>query len=167
KHSFSPEPVDFAGLLRVVIEATAPAARYVHSPISVDAPESIAGVCDRLAFEQIAENLITNAIKYGAGQPVHIRLSLVGGMVRLTVRDEGPGISEADRRRIFERFERVIAHSHLAGGFGIGLWVVRQLVEAMGGRIELQSELARGSKFTVELPVEATRTKQLEEGEAP
>ena len=71
-------------------------------------PRAFPGTWDRLAVEQILDNLVSNAIKYGARQPVHVCAEAVGDQVRLQVRDHGPGISEANRQRIFDRFERAV-----------------------------------------------------------
>jgi signal transduction histidine kinase len=67
------------------------------------------------------------------------------------VRDHGIGISEADQRRIFERFERAVSKRHY-GGFGLGLWISRQIVQSLGGDVHVESALGKGSTFTVELP---------------
>ena len=83
-------------------------------------------------------------------------LSSDGHTARLTIRDQGIGISEEDRARIFQRFERaVVRREH--GGFGVGLWVTNQLVTAMGGTISIESAPGQGSSFTVALPVSAAK----------
>jgi two-component system OmpR family sensor kinase len=167
KHSLTPEPIDFAEALRGVVETVRPAAQHMRSAVVVEAPPALPGICDRLAFEQIGENIVTNALKYGAGHPVRISLRREGETVELAVEDAGPGISAADRKRIFERFERVIENASKAGGFGIGLWVVRQLVDAMAGTIELESEAGRGSRFVVRLPVKGPSATRSNDGCAP
>jgi two-component system OmpR family sensor kinase len=110
------------------------------------------GLLDELAVEQIADNLLSNAVKYGAGEPVEVSLVCDGTKARLTVRDRGIGISEEDQARIFDAFERAVTRRE-GGGFGIGLWVVRHLVEAMHGEIRVASHPAEGSTFTVILPL--------------
>lgn len=165
KFELAAAEVDFADLLRGVVEAAQPAARHMRTSLRVEAPASIPGRCDRLAFEQIAENLITNAIKYGDENPVDVRLARQDDLIELSVADRGTGISEADQARIFERFERVISHARKSSGFGVGLFIVRQLVGAMHGRIELRSALGRGSTFKVVLPVRAAGDDH--EGQAP
>ena len=153
KLNLASDDVDFAALLRGVVEAIQPAARHMRTSVLLAAPASIHGRCDRLAFEQISENLINNALKYGDEKPVHVSLLQRGELVELSVADAGMGISKADQARIFERFERVVSHARKSAGFGIGLFIVRQLVDAMNGRIEVQSAPGRGSTFTVELPL--------------
>jgi two-component system, OmpR family, sensor kinase len=112
-------------------------------------------LCDRLALEQIVDNLVSNAIKYGAGRPIVVSASedAASGAVTVHVQDHGPGISTENQARIFERFERVVRPGHHAGGFGVGLWVVGQLVETMGGSIAIASQPDKGSTFTVSLPL--------------
>ena len=112
----------------------------------------VTGLLDELAVEQIADNLFSNAVKYGAGEPIEV--SLVGDCrkARLTARDHGIGISEEDRARIFGAFERAVTRRE-EGGFGIGLWVVRHLVDAMYGEIHVASWPGKGSTFIVILPL--------------
>lgn len=165
-----PVEVDYAGLARDVVAQTAPAARHARTAVSLEAPDSLPGICDRRAFEQIVENLLTNAIKYGDENPVLVRLSARNGTIELRIADQGPGIVPTDQERIFERFERVIAHARKGIGFGVGLWIVRQLVAAMEGRISLESEIGKGSTFIVELPLRAGHEQALEHersGETP
>ena len=80
----------------------------------------------------IVENLLSNAIKYGEHKPIEITLTADDDCARLTVRDNGIGIDGKDQDRIFDRFERVVGRA-TQSGFGIGLWLVRNLVESAGG----------------------------------
>jgi signal transduction histidine kinase len=109
------------------------------------------GRWDRLRLEQVVTNLLSNALKYGAGQPVCVRVEAEGRLARLTVKDCGIGISAADLPRIFERFERAVSDRHY-GGLGLGLYITRQIVEAFGGSVTATSEPGRGSTFVLELP---------------
>jgi signal transduction histidine kinase len=112
----------------------------------------VSGLLDALAVEQIADNLLSNAVKYGAGEPIEVSLVRHGIEARLTVRDYGIGISDEDQARIFGAFERAVTQRE-EGGFGIGLWVVRHLVDAMHGEIFVTSRPSEGSTFTVTLPL--------------
>jgi signal transduction histidine kinase len=96
-------------------------------------------------------NLLSNAAKYGAGRPVEVTVSSDSETSRLTVRDHGIGIDLEHQARIFDRFERAVSVRHY-GGLGLGLWIVRQIVEAHGGSISVESSPGKGSAFTVELP---------------
>jgi PAS domain S-box-containing protein len=109
------------------------------------------GRWDRVRIQQIVTNLVENALKFGAGAAVEITVTDQGEQAELIVRDHGIGISSSDRARIFERFERAVAVRHF-GGIGLGLWIVRQSVEAMHGSVQVESELGRGSTFIVRLP---------------
>jgi len=112
----------------------------------------VSGRWDRLRLDQVLSNLLSNAMKYGGDRKL-IEISVEEGpaTVSIRVRDHGLGISAEDQERIFERFERLISVRHF-GGFGLGLWIVRQVVEAHGGRVRVESTLGEGSTFTVELP---------------
>jgi two-component system OmpR family sensor kinase len=113
----------------------------------------VLGRWDRTAIEQIAGNLLSNAIKYGAGQPVEVSVQADPTMATLTVRDHGMGIAEADCGRIFQRFERAVSSAERSG-FGVGLWIARQLAVAHGGDIAVESVPGVGSIFTARLPRE-------------
>jgi signal transduction histidine kinase len=109
-------------------------------------------------MEQIIDNLVSNAIKYGSHQPVEVRADVLGSTVRIAVRDHGPGISAENRARIFGRFERVIGTQEARSGFGIGLWVVSQLVAAMEGTITVDHAQGGGAVFTVAVPLHSKAT---------
>ncbi len=152
KFTLAPAPFDLSGLVRNVVETFADAARYAGTAIGIDVPVSLSGTWDRLAMEQIIDNLVSNAIKYGAGQPIAVCAEDLGDTVRIRVRDHGPGISADDRGRIFGRFERAVGPGEGSSGFGVGLWVVGQLVEAMGGTVTVEDAQGGGSVFDVTLP---------------
>jgi signal transduction histidine kinase len=123
--------------------------------IEVQVAGAVDGFWDRLRLEQILTNLLSNAVKYGAGRPITIDVGATGpeesAQIWLAVRDRGIGMSPDDLGRIFGRFERAVSERNY-GGLGLGLWIVRQVVEAMGGIISAESQPARGSTFTVRLP---------------
>ena len=146
------EPSDLAVLLRDFVSEYAGAARPTGVPVTVVAPESLLGTWDRLAIEQILDNLLSNAIKYGAHTPVELSAGINGEQVRVQVRDHGDGIPLAQRARVFERFERAVGPGERRSGFGVGLWVVRQLAEAMGGTVAIEDAPGGGALFTVDLP---------------
>jgi two-component system, OmpR family, sensor kinase len=111
----------------------------------------VIGTWDRLATEQILDNLLSNAIRYGEGEPVSVEVASDGEQVVLRVTDRGIGIAAADCVRIFERFERA-RDVPRSGGFGIGLWLSQKLAQAQGGSLEVKSEPGAGSTFIVGLP---------------
>ncbi len=149
--ALDPEPADFVEIVSEAVGRMADAAQAVGSPISVEAPEAVHGEWDRLRVDQVLTNLISNALKYGHGKPVHVRVVREDPGVALEVRDEGIGIPADQQARIFERFERAVA-ARSYGGLGLGLWITRQIVESAGGRIEVLSSPGEGAVFRVWLP---------------
>jgi two-component system OmpR family sensor kinase len=146
-----PEVVDLSSVVQDVVEALEVDAARSATPLTREVAPRITGRWDRTAMEQIVFNLASNAMKYGAGKPIAVSLTGDATTATLVVRDHGIGISEADRERVFEPFERAVTE-RLQGGFGLGLWITRQLVVASGGRIEVTSRPGEGSSFTVVLP---------------
>jgi signal transduction histidine kinase len=119
-----------------------------------DSPVVVNGDRDRIA--QVIGNLLSNAIKYSPpGAEVRVVLGQDDGVARLSVEDEGMGIPPADRARVFEKFYRGAEAASAIGGTGLGLAVAREIVTSHGGDIDVESEMSRGSTFTVELPVGA------------
>jgi signal transduction histidine kinase len=112
------------------------------------------GQWDPIRIEQVVTNLLTNAIKYGAGKPVEVEVTQLEGQAVIRVTDHGIGIEPKHQARIFQRFERAVS-SRYFGGFGLGLWIARQLVDASGGKIAVHSALGEGASFTVTLPIGA------------
>ena len=144
--------VDLSRVVRGVVDRAGVAARMARSPLEADLQEGVVGLWDRLALEQVAENLLSNALKFGAGKPVDVALRADGRAARLAIRDRGIGISEGDRARVFRRFERAVTRRE-HGGFGVGLWLANQLVAAMGGAVAVESAPGEGTTFTVVLPL--------------
>ena len=144
-----------------VVEDYRDEARFHGASLQADAPEDIRGWWDPHMIEQILSNLVSNAIKYGHGSPVQVRARRVGtDGACFEVADRGPGIAEADRARIFEKFERAVARN--SAGFGIGLWIVGRMVAAHQGRIEVSSQAGGGALFRVTLPLRAAACVQEE-----
>lgn len=146
-----PGAADLAALVRRVAESYADQAASVGCPIELKAPESVPGVWDEFRIEQVVANLFTNAIRYGGGKPFHVTVEADGQAARVRVRDQGIGIAPADQERVFEQFERAVG-KQVAPGLGLGLYISRQIVEAHGGTISVESSPGEGSMFTVCLP---------------
>jgi signal transduction histidine kinase len=155
KLTLNHEPFDLADQVRETVDTIRPSAAYAGSTLTVQAPDRLAVRIDRMAIEQILDNLISNAVKYGQGRPVAVTLTAAGDAATIEVRDRGNGISVADQARIFDRFERAVTPGSTVGGFGVGLWVVGQLVEALGAEISVQSVVGEGTTFAVRLPIGA------------
>jgi signal transduction histidine kinase len=111
------------------------------------------GWFDRMRVEQVITNLLVNATKFGQGKPITLHVSADGPRARLRIADRGIGISAEDQARVFERFERAVTSQHF-GGLGLGLYIVRQIVEAHGGEIRVESAPGSGTSFVVLLPRE-------------
>jgi PAS domain S-box-containing protein len=152
------ESFDLADATRDVVERFRDSARAAGCELSLDIAGECPGQWDRLRIEQVLTNLISNSIKYAAGQPIQVSLARQGDTAVLEVRDGGPGIPEADLSRIFERFERAASARHY-GGMGLGLYVARQIAEAHGGRIAASNLPAGGAAFAVRLPLGAQRSR--------
>jgi len=124
------------------------------SEMTTSIEEGIKTITDPIVISEIVENLLSNAAKYGQGKPIEFILSAAGGLARIVVRDNGIGIKAADLDRIFGRFERAVRREEYSG-FGIGLWLVRNLAESMGGSISVVGNVGEGSVFTVSIPIKA------------
>ncbi len=148
-------PVDLAEVVREVCGELAPQAARAGAALQVHAPSSVPGHWDRLRLEQVVTNLVSNALKYGAGKPVRVALRTEGegesGSAVLQVEDEGIGIAPEQLQHIFEKFQRAVTDTRYSG-LGLGLYIVRQIVQAHGGRIDVASTPGVGTTFTVRLP---------------
>src|SRR6185437_11906702 len=147
------EEVDLGEVVSEVRALLADEAQRRGCAISVRAAEKAVGAWDASRLDQVITNLLSNAIKYGAGKPIEITLEAVEDRVRLAIHDHGLGIPLEDQDRIFRRFERAASSRNYAG-IGLGLWIVKQIVDALGGSIQVESRPELGSTFTVELPRE-------------
>jgi signal transduction histidine kinase len=117
----------------------------------VDAPGSVEGEWDHSRLDQVLTNLISNALTYGKGHPVTVRVSSESFYARLQVQDQGSGIAPEDQERIFQRFERAGSKED-GSGLGLGLYITSELVQAHGGHITVASSPGAGATFMVELP---------------
>jgi signal transduction histidine kinase len=144
--------VSLSDLVSEVVRDLATEAERAGCELRLSIEPGVIGMWDRVAIEQITMNLVSNAIKYGAGRPVQVSVRSTGEDATIEVRDHGAGISEVDRSRIFERFERAVVTRRLKPGFGLGLWITRQLVVAHQGEITVKSQPGVGSVFTASLP---------------
>ncbi|WP_158501658.1 sensor histidine kinase KdpD [Vitiosangium sp. GDMCC 1.1324] len=147
------ERFELGGLMRELCERFSEQARQVGSELTMEDCPRMEVHWDRLRVEQAVSNLITNAIKYGAGGLISIRLEQKDRQVFLRVEDRGIGVPEGDRERIFHPFERA-ASGHRTESLGLGLYIVREIARAHGGTVELAGRDGGGSCFTLCLPLE-------------
>jgi signal transduction histidine kinase len=145
------EEVDLVEVVREVSSNYERELVAAHSELRLDLPPHLVGFWDRMRVEQIFTNLLSNAIRYGASKPIEVTLGGDAEQVELSVKDYGIGIAEGHQSRIFERFERA-GKTRSSGGFGIGLWTVRQSCLAMGGHVSVKSQAGQGSEFIAALP---------------
>jgi len=148
------EQFDLAEVVKETLDRMSDLAARAGCELRMEPASSAVGTWDRSRLEQVVTNLVTNAIKYGAGSPIDISVERVDGAAELRVRDRGIGIPLPDQQRIFERFERAAPASHY-GGLGLGLYISREIALAHGGSIQVQSEPGQGATFRVRLPLAA------------
>ena len=146
-------PTDLTALVRDVAGRLEESAARSGARLEIEAPGPVVGQWDRSRLDQVVTNLLTNAVKFGPGKPIVVRVQHDNGTAELTVSDGGIGIHAADQERIFERFERAVSERSYSG-IGLGLWIARQLVTAHGGTISVESERGHGATFRVRLPAQ-------------
>lgn len=163
------EEEDLCAIVTEMVDTLRLQARPTANEIILAPCEAVHGMWDRVRLEQVLNNLVANAIRYGGrGKPIRIAVTAEGGSARIEVRDHGPGIAPEDRRRIFEPFTRARAtapESSASHSLGLGLYVVREIVRAANGRVHVESPPDGGAKFVVELPIRAPSTSREDHGE--
>jgi PAS domain S-box-containing protein len=153
RFTVTPAPTDLSQLVREVAERYSQRLFGPESNIKLSVEDGIVGEWDSFRMEQVVDNLISNAIKYGEGRPIEISLGRKPqNEVELCVADQGIGIPKEHQNRIFRRFERAVSASHISG-LGLGLYIVNTIVRLHQGRISVESEPGNGSRFTVRLPL--------------
>jgi len=157
------EDVALDTLIREVCDRFSEQAARAGSAIVLEIQPRVQGSWDRLRLEQVVTNLVSNAVKYGKGNPIAVSLEVAAGRAVIQVRDHGIGILPGQQQKIFERFERAVGPREF-GGFGLGLWITRQIVEASGGEVTVESEPGVGSLFTVRLPLEPVENRHASQG---
>ncbi|GAB7530283.1 hybrid sensor histidine kinase/response regulator [Pseudomonas sp. 3A(2025)] len=157
KLSIRTSAFDLSELVGRLLENFAAQIAAANCSISFSADQPVIGIWDEFRIEQVIANLLTNALRYGTGKPIRVRVYADAEQhrARVEVADQGIGISEANQKRIFQQFERVTAN-HAVAGLGLGLFISEQIVMAHGGRILVESEEGKGSAFTVCLPLQAS-----------
>ena len=144
------EPMNLAEVVREVIDGFDAELAVARCKLTLSARGMATGSWDRLRVEQVFRNLLSNAIRFGAGRPIEVAVDADHDFASVAVRDHGIGIAPDQQSKIFERFER--GAEQRSGGFGIGLWIVRNICVAMGGAVSVDSTLGEGACFTVMLP---------------
>jgi signal transduction histidine kinase len=144
------EPMNLGDVVREVVDGFDAELAVARCKLTLSERGDATGVWDRLRVEQICRNLLSNAIRFGAGRPIEVAIDADRDFASIAVRDHGIGIAPDQQSRIFERFERGVEQR--SGGFGVGLWIVRNICVAMGGSVAVESAIGEGACFTVLLP---------------
>jgi signal transduction histidine kinase len=152
------EPVEMDKEMEAAIDAFAPLARVRRAQIRSAVQPGIVARVDPRALRQIVLNLLDNAVKYGPlGQTVTVVLEAIDDRVVIAVEDQGPGVPRADREKIWDPYVRLSRETEsAAGGSGIGLSIVRELVRLHGGRAYVEDAPGGGARFVLEFPRETT-----------
>lgn len=135
---------DTIGLLEEQIQAA-------KCSVYIQCEGPVLGRWDKVCLAQIVSNLVSNALKFGAGKPLEITIGRSSSVARIVVSDHGIGLAEHDHQRIFERFEQLHPTS-AQNGVGLGLWIVAEATHRLKGSVRLRSAPGEGSTFIVELP---------------
>jgi signal transduction histidine kinase len=147
------ESLDLSELVRDLTLAFSGVAGAAGSTVVASVDDHLIGNFDGTRMEQVVGNLIDNAVKFGTGSPIEVALHAHDGTAILSVRDYGPGIPLEEQGELFQRYRRGSAAAGL-GGLGLGLHLVREIVEAHGGAVRVDACPGKGSTFTVELPLD-------------
>jgi signal transduction histidine kinase len=147
------KPVDLAALVGDALRRCELDLVRAECRVSVRGEGQALGLWDPARLDQVIENLLSNAMKFGAGKPIEVVITQRDRSARLAIKDLGIGIAPTQRERIFERFGRAVSEEHY-GGLGLGLYICQRIVQAHGGTIAVESAPGAGATFTVELPCE-------------
>lgn len=151
KLTYQPEHVVLGSFTHEIIQNLEEEALKKGSAIYFRQEGQVSGEWDKHRLEQVLVNLITNAIKYGNSNPIFVTVKSENSKAVIEVKDHGMGISETNLPKIFDRFERVGNHNGITG-LGLGLWIVKKILEGFNGSITVESKSGEGSTFRVYLP---------------
>lgn len=162
--TLSPEPTSLAACAREVVGTLAGPLTKAGCEVTLRLDEEARGTWDRVRVEQVVTNLVENALKYGAGRPVDVEVGVQGEHAVLRVRDRGIGMKPEEAARVFRKFERAASARHY-GGLGLGLWIAARIVDAHGGRIDVETAPGAGATFTVRLPRRSSLQQEIRSAE--
>lgn len=150
--ALAPGPCDLRGVAERAVAAQARTLARAGCEVSISGPAHVRGTWDGRRLEQVVTELLSNAVRFGAGRPIALEVGRQDGRATLAVRDHGIGIPQDQLAHVFERFGRAGRSVRHYGGLGLGLYVGRSIVEAHGGTISVESRPGGGSTFTVRIP---------------
>lgn len=157
KLTMDKEEFDICELVSEVTERIRPQFNAAHTSLTVKHCEGTIGRWDRFRIEQVFNNLLTNALKYGNQNPVELEIHSTKDKIKVRITDRGIGISPEHQTRIFERFERAISANEVSG-LGLGLFIAKEIILSHKGNIGVESEPGKGSTFFFDLPIESAGT---------
>jgi signal transduction histidine kinase len=145
------ELVDLNEIIQAIIPPLSDELAASGSELRLEIPKPFLMQCDRTRIEQVASNLVSNAIKYGSGKPICVSAWTQAEHSYVRIQDQGVGIPKDSQAKIFNRFERLPSTQKISG-LGLGLYIVGEIVRAHGGNVRIDSTPGEGSAFTLELP---------------
>lgn len=162
KEHINVRPFRLRGVTDILDAEFRPMTESNELKLTVESDSDVILLGDRERVIQVCDNLLTNAVKFTQAGSVSLRMDYEGDRLRITVEDTGSGMTEEEQQRVFGAFER-LSNAATQDGFGLGLSIVKHIVDMLGGTIRLDSEKGRGSRFTVEIPMQ-TADAVAEEG---
>jgi signal transduction histidine kinase len=162
KLSMKLERFDLCELVRDLIERSRDQFVAAGCPVEIECCQSAVGIWDRLRIEQVLMNLLTNAMRYGPDKLIVVQVNVTPARAQIIIRDQGRGIAEGNHERIFQKFERATEGSEIIG-LGLGLFIVKKILDAHHGSIRVESTLGQGATFVVDLPI-SERNEDLHHG---
>ena len=148
KLTVEPIEVNFSNLVVDIVDRFNDLFIQAKCNTNLDLEKNIMVYCDPFRAEQVIVNLFSNVIKYAPGMPISVTHTQKDDMAYLQIKDEGPGILPEKLQSIFERFKRGNKHEGISG-LGLGLYIAKQVMDAHNGSITVESELGKGSSFTI------------------
>lgn len=169
KESANSSPFRLQGVAEALLMEFAPLAEAKDLRLTVECSADVILMGDKERIMQVCGNLLSNAIKFTQSGRVSLRMEYKGRVLSIVVEDTGSGMSEEDQQRVFGAFER-LSNAATQDGFGLGLSIVKRIVDMLDGTIRLDSEKGKGSRFTIELPMpiaDIVATEKKDKGEEP
>ncbi len=169
KESVNITPFRLQGIAEALLMEFAPLAEAKDLCLTVGCNDDVILMGDKERIMQVCGNLLSNAIKFTQSGRVSLHMEYNGRVLSIVVEDTGSGMSEEDLQRVFGAFER-LSNAATQDGFGLGLSIVKRIVDMLDGTIRLDSEKGKGSRFTIELPMpiaDIVATEKKDKGEEP
>ena len=158
RFTFNFEKVNLSDLTKDMVERFSEQLQKAKCKLETDIKGGVYLIGDHARLEQIVDNLLSNTIKYAPESSVRVFLNSDQRKIRLVIEDQGPGIPKDRQSKIFERYERATAPRKISG-LGLGLFITKEVVEGHNGSIELVSDIGKGSKFIIDLPIDPTKDR--------